>query len=349
MSVQIDADPPELEETPVEGGRQPHREPQGQVSNIYYNALTAGYLRTSGNAALIEIGDQEIVLRKYNNAEQVSLGMDPDLLQALPAEISIPQFRKQYTETFGNITVTNTDENGNELAGSEFTLYDSEGTPLAVCQGGSFAVSSEDETLKSYLSSADTAVFVLKETAAPAGYEASDEEFEITLSRSESVSLNERTYEYETAYEIAIDGAEYAEVPHVLIPKQTFRLDVNTDGHGRFVVNGREYAEGGIEFTEGETVTISVQAEDGYTISRIGLDDTDITGEIKNGSYETVMTKDMVLNASFAKEAVPIPAEKETAVPDTSDHNRTGFYLAQLVASLTIAMTGGALRLHYGK
>ncbi len=350
MNVQIDADPPKLEETAeLEAGKRPHREPQGQVSNIYYSALTAGYLRTSGNASLIEIGDQEIVLRKYSNGAQVSLGMDPDLLQELPAAVSIPQFQKAYTESYGTVTVRSADENGAELAGSEFTLYDGAGTPLAVYQGGSFQISSEDEVLKSWLSSADTASFILKETKAPEGYEASGEEYEIVVSRTESSALNDHTYEYQTVYGITVAGGDHAEVPHVLIPKQTFRLTVNTDGHGRFVINGTDYTEGSVEFTEGETVTVSVQAEDGYAVSHIELDGSDITGEIKNGSYEITMSKDTVLSAAFAKEAVPVPEEKDAAVPDTSDHNRTGLYLGQLAVSLTTAMAGGILRLHYGK
>lgn len=347
MNVQIDADPPAAE-APPEGGR-PHQEPQGKVSNIYYNALTAGYLRTSGNASLIEINDEEIVLRKFSSTGPVSLGMDPDLLQALPDAVTIPQFQKAYTETHGTITVINTDENGAELAGSEFTLYDSDGTPLAVYQGGSFQIGSEDELLKSYLSSAGTAEFTLKETAAPEGYEASDEEFEILLSRSESMSLNDHTYEYETAYEITVDGTDYAEVPHVLKQIPAFCLDVNTDGHGRFVINGTEYTEGSVEFTEGETVTVSVQAEDGYAISRIERNGTDITGEIQNGSCEITMTEDTVLSASFAKEAVPVPEKEDHPVPDTSDQNRAGFYMSQMIGSLTVAMMGGAMRLHYGE
>ena len=57
---------------PLNGGGK--REPEGQDSNIYYNVLTVGYLKTSGNATLMTISDNKISLEKYNGDDLVSLG-----------------------------------------------------------------------------------------------------------------------------------------------------------------------------------------------------------------------------------------------------------------------------------
>lgn len=49
---------------------------QGMDVNVYYNALITGYIKTSGNATLMEITGDKIILTKYNNGNKVSLGTD---------------------------------------------------------------------------------------------------------------------------------------------------------------------------------------------------------------------------------------------------------------------------------
>ena len=67
--------------TPGEsGGERPPFVPghgaEGVLSDIYYTSLTAGYLKTSGNAALVTVNDGALTLTKYNGGQTVSLGTD---------------------------------------------------------------------------------------------------------------------------------------------------------------------------------------------------------------------------------------------------------------------------------
>ena len=54
----------------------PHRIVDGVPSDIYYTSLTAGYLKTSGNATLVTVADGALVLTKYHGDQTVSLGID---------------------------------------------------------------------------------------------------------------------------------------------------------------------------------------------------------------------------------------------------------------------------------
>lgn len=72
-----DEDDPILQAAPS-GPRPPRPEPKGVISNVYYTSLTAGYLKTSGNASLLTIGSETIVVNKYNGGENVSIGIDPN-------------------------------------------------------------------------------------------------------------------------------------------------------------------------------------------------------------------------------------------------------------------------------
>ena len=52
----------------------PGRKAEGVLSNIYYTSLTAGYLKTSGNATLVTISDGALTLTKSSGGQIVSLG-----------------------------------------------------------------------------------------------------------------------------------------------------------------------------------------------------------------------------------------------------------------------------------
>lgn len=69
-----EGEPPEGERPSAPPGGE--RIVEGVDSNVYYNVLTAGYLKTSGNATLITISDNQISLVKYNGDDTVSLGTD---------------------------------------------------------------------------------------------------------------------------------------------------------------------------------------------------------------------------------------------------------------------------------
>ena len=76
-------------EAPPSRPRPPRPQPQGVISNVYYTSLTAGYLTTSGNASLLTIGSDTIVLNKYNGGENVNIGIDPNTLEDAGTEAVI--------------------------------------------------------------------------------------------------------------------------------------------------------------------------------------------------------------------------------------------------------------------
>ena len=81
MSYQADHStdqPTDFPTDPITGGMPP-RPPRiidGVPSDIYYTSLTAGYLKTSGNATLITVADGALVLTRYHGDQTVSLGID---------------------------------------------------------------------------------------------------------------------------------------------------------------------------------------------------------------------------------------------------------------------------------
>ena len=85
LSVQVDKSSEQSNEPKPTGDsahpsggtqRPPHRKAEGILSNIYYTYLTAGYLKTSGNATLVSIVDGALNLTKFNGGQTVSLGSD---------------------------------------------------------------------------------------------------------------------------------------------------------------------------------------------------------------------------------------------------------------------------------
>ena len=81
MSYQADHStdqPADFPTDPITEGMppRPHRIIDGVPSDIYYTSLTAGYLKTSGNATLVTVADGALVLTKYHGDQTVSLGID---------------------------------------------------------------------------------------------------------------------------------------------------------------------------------------------------------------------------------------------------------------------------------
>ena len=79
LSVQVDKSSQQLSDSEHSSGgtqRPPHGKAEGILSNIYYTYLTAGYLKTSGNATLVSIADGALNLTKFNGGQNVSLGSD---------------------------------------------------------------------------------------------------------------------------------------------------------------------------------------------------------------------------------------------------------------------------------
>ena len=79
-----------------EGGttHKPHRpKAEGVLSNIFYNSLIPGYLKTSGNATLLSFTDDLIRITKYNGGQQVSLGTDGASGEIMPSSLQIDRIR----------------------------------------------------------------------------------------------------------------------------------------------------------------------------------------------------------------------------------------------------------------
>lgn len=133
-TAEAESEEEEEDDDPILTERPPRPRAEGVLSNIYYTSLTAGYLKTSGNASLVAIDGENIILTKYNGGENVILGIDPNTLapaeteavitrqQHIPSEIVIENETDPTCETDGHhdeaayCTIC-----GKELARSEVT------------------------------------------------------------------------------------------------------------------------------------------------------------------------------------------------------------------------------------
>ena len=88
MSVQVDKSQAQGTEDPRPrpgpGGRA-----EGVLSNIFYTSLTAGYLKTSGNATLVTVADGALTLTKYNGGQTVGLGVDGNTKDPMGDSVTI--------------------------------------------------------------------------------------------------------------------------------------------------------------------------------------------------------------------------------------------------------------------
>ena len=88
MSVQIDTN-----ESGGDDSHGPFGSASGTTSSIYYTAMNAGYIKTSGNATLMDITEDEIILTKHNGGEMVSLGTDGATGETLGTQYAIQRFK----------------------------------------------------------------------------------------------------------------------------------------------------------------------------------------------------------------------------------------------------------------
>ncbi len=88
MSVQIDTN-----ESGGDDSHGPFGSASGTISSIYYTAMNAGYIKTSGNATLMDITEDEIILTKHNGGETVSLGTDGATGETLGTQYAIQRFK----------------------------------------------------------------------------------------------------------------------------------------------------------------------------------------------------------------------------------------------------------------
>ena len=116
----------------------------------------------------------------------------------------------------GNVTITIKDQNGAELSGSTFGLYQgqecTEGTELATYGGQNIEIRTNLDALASYLptmTGADNATTLyLKQMKAPVGYNADTAVHPVIITKSVMTELDKESdmYVTTTTYEITIDG-----------------------------------------------------------------------------------------------------------------------------------------------
>jgi len=183
----------------------PHKA-EGVTSDIYYTALVAGYLKTSGNATLITFADDVITLEKYNGGEEVDLGVDENNQGLAVRKAVIQQFSEEESAVHDGVSITKVDQDGAALSGASFALSQGD-KALATYEGESFEIRTDDEALVGLLPSAGESVsLTLKEVTAPEGYEPSSEAHEVTITATAEETLVDRVYVTAITYSMSVDG-----------------------------------------------------------------------------------------------------------------------------------------------
>ena len=110
LSVQVDNSSVQSDEPQ----RPPHgRRAEGILSDIYYTSLTAGYLKTSGNATLVTVTDGALSLAKYKGGQNVSLGVNGTTNDLLGDSITIAARRHTEGEgIIGNVIMASCENGG---------------------------------------------------------------------------------------------------------------------------------------------------------------------------------------------------------------------------------------------
>lgn len=115
LSVQVDKSSQQLSDSEHSSGgtqRPPHVKAEGILSNIYYTYLTAGYLKTSGNATLVSIVDGALNLTKFNGGQTVSLGSDGVTSEPMGESLTIAAQRHHEGEALEQNVTAATCEHG---------------------------------------------------------------------------------------------------------------------------------------------------------------------------------------------------------------------------------------------
>ena len=111
LSVQVD-------KSQAQGTEDPHPRPgpggraEGVLSNIFYTSLTAGYLKTSGNATLVTVADGALTLTKYNGGQTVGLGVDGNTKDPMGDSVTIAAQRHNEGQGVKENTAESTCEHG---------------------------------------------------------------------------------------------------------------------------------------------------------------------------------------------------------------------------------------------
>ena len=116
---------------------------------------------------------------------------------------------------YTSATVNKVDQDGNDLTGATFTLYNSAGEKIKTYTGGEFSISTKDEELSAYLPEVGGSTeLTLKETVAPSGYDKSTDVYKVVISAAESTAYDEKEDAFitTTTYSVKIDGEKDIDV-----------------------------------------------------------------------------------------------------------------------------------------
>ncbi len=185
----------------------------GKASNIYYTALTAGYLKANGTATLMTITDNSIELNKYKDGSKTSIGTNGTTLAAEADSAVIKRVVTTTKTEHSSITVTKTDAGGNALSGAEFALLDGDNKQISTYTGSSFSISTNDAIFASRLPAVGSSLeMTLKETKAPAGYQLPSATHKVVISATEEEKTENGERTVTTKYGITIDGNGSAKI-----------------------------------------------------------------------------------------------------------------------------------------
>lgn len=183
-------------------------------------------------------------------------------------------------KVFNDVTVTKVDKDNTAtvLAGAEFALYDNagcRGDAIKIYTGGEFTIDISDKAFEGKLPKAGKSEsFYLKETKAPAGYDAIDTVYEVVVTAEESTP----TYDPEknkfittTTYTAKINGKSDVEIENTITPAEIV-LGVEKSLTGRSWENSDEFkftltsekgstAEGAVTMPEDSVVTVNKDAK----------------------------------------------------------------------------------------
>ncbi len=283
---------------------------RGVTTNIYYTAMTPGYLKTNGNASLVEINDKNIVIRKYNSVKPVSAGADGKTKEKLDEVVTIQRFVVETKGKDGSVSVKNTDESGKPLDGAVFTLYDGNGNTVASYDSAEFKISTKDEVLTDILPDGGKSVqLTLRQTQVPAGYKGSDQPYLVKITAEGDKTLEGHTYKNDVIYTVTIDGQEELEVQNT--PLQAYTIRIESGDNGKVIVNDKDYTgSGSVQARENTRLQFRVIPDDGYETEKVYYNDNDVTSGLQGDVYTLTVSGEGTLKVTFMNTQEEEPAGK---------------------------------------
>ena len=148
--------------------------------------------------------------------------------------INVTNYPEETAESYGKFTVNKTDGNGSKLDGSVFTIYADENCETAITTvDGNSDIDLSATAFADYLPDAgEETTLYLKETTAPANYNADTTVYTLTLAAEKSSDWNSShtAYVTTTTYSMTYNGESEITVVNN-------RTETATENYGKFTVN----------------------------------------------------------------------------------------------------------------